>query len=377
MRIKLFLIITLLLVILLPSHGQSKVFDLKNQLSLQTGINFSDEAKTAYMALRYIPTFNITGDFKKDRSIDAELSLNSYANFYYTGGGLDEYNWKARPYRLWIRYSSPRFELRAGLQKISFGSAYILRPMMWFDKIDFRDPLQLTDGVYGLLGRYYFQGNVNIWFWALYGNENTKGWEVAPTQKQRAEYGGRFQVPLFTGELAASYHYRRADYSAFYVMQPAVSDPYFTDQLLGVDGKWDIGVGLWFEYSLKINDKENILFEEDEHYINIGLDYTFGLGNGLNIITEYFRYESNMSNNYSVISANYPFGLMNRMIAAVYYNWDTEDLYRFISFQRDTDYWSFNLMAFWNPEGASIYSSSSDRNLMSGTGMQFIAILNF
>lgn len=356
--------------------GQSGVFNLKNQVSAQSGLSFSDES-TGYIALRYIPTFSITGNLKKNRSFDAELSLNSYANFYYNGSDLDEYTWKAKPYRFWVRYSSPRFELRAGLQKISFGSASVLRPMMWFDKIDFRDPLQLTDGVYGLLGRYYFQGNVNIWLWALYGNENTKGWEVAPTQKEKPEYGGRFQLPLFTGELAASYHYRKADYSDFYMMQPGVTDPYFTDQLIGLDGKWDIGLGLWFEYTLKMNDEENIIFEEYEHYVNVGLDYTFGLGNGLNVITEYFRYEGTASNNYSVLSFNYPFGLMNRMVAAIYYNWDTEDLYRFISFQRDTDYWTFNLMVYWNPEGASIYSSSSERNLMSGTGVQFSAILNF
>ncbi len=370
-------VISLFVIIIYPSFGQSEVFDFKNQVSLQSGLNFGDDATTAYMALRYIPTFSISGDLKKSRTIDTELSLNSYANFYYENNKLDHYNWKTKPYRFWVRYSSPRFELRAGLQKISFGSASILRPMMWFDKIDYRDPLKLTDGVYGLLGRYYFQKNVNVWFWSLYGNENTKGWEVAPTQKKRAEYGGRLQIPLFTGEIAASYHYRRADYSTFYAMQPEVSDPYFTDQLFGVDGKWDIGPGIWFEYTLKKNDKENILFENYEHYINVGVDYTFGMGNGLNIVAEYFRYESNIYNNYSVVAMNYPFGLMNRMVVAVYYNWDTEDLYRLISFQRNTDYWSFNLMAYWNPEGASIYSSSTDRNLMSGKGLQFSAILNF
>jgi len=56
---------------------------------------------------------------------------------------------------MWIRLSTKQFELRAGLQKINFGSATLLRPLMWFDKIDPRDPLQLTDGVYALLARYY------------------------------------------------------------------------------------------------------------------------------------------------------------------------------------------------------------------------------
>ena len=69
-----------------------------------------------------------------------------------------------------MRYSSDQFELRLGLQKINFGSASMLRPLMWFDQMDPRDPLHLTDGVWGLLARYYFLNNANIWLWGLYGN---------------------------------------------------------------------------------------------------------------------------------------------------------------------------------------------------------------
>lgn len=50
-------------------------------------------------------------------------------------------------------------ELRLGLQKINFGSAQLFRPLMWFDKMDPRDPLQMTDGVWGALYRYYFRNN--------------------------------------------------------------------------------------------------------------------------------------------------------------------------------------------------------------------------
>ncbi|MBN1388372.1 MAG: hypothetical protein JW965_08005 [Bacteroidales bacterium] len=364
------------IILIYPSFGQSGILDMKNQLSLQSTLNFGDDL-TGQLGGRYIPTLSIKGNLKKNRSVDAEISVNSYANFYYADEKFNEHDWKLKPYRIWLRYFSPRFEIRAGLQKISFGSASILRPLMWFDKIDYRDPLQLTDGVYGLLGRYYFQNNANIWLWALYGNKDTKGWEIAPTRKNRAEYGGRLQIPFLTGEIAVSYHCRHADYSAFYVMQPGITEPFFTDQLLGFDAKLDIGPGIWFEYTWKINDDENILFVKNEHYLNIGMDYTFGLGNGLNIITEYFRFNSNTSNNYSTIALNYPLGIMNRIITAVYYNWDTKDLYRFISVQRDYDYLTLNLMAFWNPENVSIYGSPEGRNLMAGKGLQVMAILDF
>jgi len=160
-------------------------------------------------------------------------------------------------------------------------------------------------------------------------------------------------------------------------MQPEITDPYFTNQLMAVDGKWDIGPGIWFEYTYKKNDEENILFEKSEHYLNIGMDYTFGMGNGLNISTEYFRYEGKISNNYSVMAMNYPLGLMNRVVMAVYYNWDTSDWYRFLSLQHNTDYWTFNLMTYWNPEDAAIYGSADSRNIMAGKGLQFMAVLNF
>jgi len=372
----LFLIISLLALSLLPANGQSKVFDFNNMVSARANLNITDSAMYN-LGGRFIPEITLTGDLKNDRLIDMKLSANGYTSIELNGQGSEGQTYRIKPYRMWIRYSTPRLEIRAGLQKISFGSASVLRPLMWFDKMDFRDPLQLTDGVYGLRGRYYFQNNVNIWLWALYGNKDTKGWEVAPTQENRAEYGGRLQVPMVKGEVGLSYHYRKADFSTFYIAMPEVTDPFFRQDLLGLDAKWDIGPGIWFEYTLKRNDEMNTLFSRNEHFINLGMDYTFGLGNGLNITTEYFRYEGSASNNYSILAFSYPFGLMNRLVAAFYYNWDNNDLYRFINFQRDYDLLSLNIIAFWNPEGSSLYGAGEERNLMAGTGLQLMATVNF
>ncbi|GAI27146.1 unnamed protein product, partial [marine sediment metagenome] len=59
---------------------------------------------------------------------------------------------------------------------------------MWFDRIDPRDPLQLTDGVYGLLLRQYFLNNANIWVWGLYGNDDLRGWEYLPSEAKSVEF---------------------------------------------------------------------------------------------------------------------------------------------------------------------------------------------
>lgn len=370
------LLIFQLLLIPFLSHGQQPAVRLKNQLIGQTTVNFDDPLPYQF-GLRYIPTLDLSKEFRNDRKLDAQVSLNGYGNTFFNGFEYDTAEYAVDLYRFYIRYSTPRLEIRAGLQKISFGSATIFRPLMWFDKLDFRDPLQLTKGVYGLLGRYYFQGNVNIWLWGLYGNKGKKGWEVVPTTSKKPEFGGRIQVPLFTGEIALSYHRRNADFTDLYLMVPGVDSPFFNQDCFGLDGKWDIGTGIWFEYVLKLNEEENELFEEFEHYLTIGSDYTFNVGNGLNLTTEYFRYQGAEENNYIALALNYPFGLMNRIVAAVYYQWDNKSWYRFLSLQRDYDYWSFHLIGFWNPDQVPIAGNGDERKLYAGGGFQFMATVNF
>ncbi len=162
---------------------------------------------------RYIPQLNYSIELQKNRLIDFEYSANIYGNV-----GLDpfskfDFDGKIKNYRAWARYSTQQFELRAGLQKINFGSASILRPLMWFDQIDPRDPLRLIASVWGILARYYFFNNANLWLWGLYGNKNLKGWEVASTSKNKPEFGGRFQMPILKGEATLSFHHREATYA--------------------------------------------------------------------------------------------------------------------------------------------------------------------
>ena len=371
-----FYILLIFLATSLSAYAQNEFFRIKNLISSYSSLSFNDPAEYI-LGGRYIPTINLSANLKKGRSIDAELSVNASLDYYFKKGEVPSAEKDIEPYRGWIRYSSPRFELRAGLQKISFGSASILRPLMWFDKMDYRDPLQLTPGVYSLLGKYYFQSNINIWFWALYGNNDTKGWEVVPTQDEKVEYGGRFQVPLPSGELALSYHHRSGDYSLLYLMNPQITEPFFDDRLIGVDGKWDIGPGISIEYVYKLNDPDNYLMEKEEHYLNLGMDYTFNLGSGLNVVGEYFRYKGADTDNYAALALSYPFGLMNSVMLAIYYNTDKEDVYSLITLKRDYNYLSLNLLAYWNPAEAGLYTRPGDKNMLAGKGIQVMAVLNF
>jgi len=381
---KFYIIFLMFLTIVISVKGQSdfmKNIKIKGQLSAWLSPDPANSFQT-FTVIRYIPELSAKKELSKKVSIDAEISLNTFGSAFIHSFDNTDFDGNIKPYRMWIRLSTKQFELRAGLQKINFGSATLLRPLMWFDKIDPRDPLQLTDGVYALLARYYFQNNTNVWLWALYGNSGTKGWEMIPSFNDKVEYGGRFQTPVLTGELALTYHHRKADLSKINVQEPLSSTDVLNENRIALDGKWDIGIGLWFELSLTHQD-----FDISHLYyrkaINLGADYTFALGNGLNVMTEFFTYgvseevfSSSENIFFSTLSLNYPLGIVDNISTMVYYDWTNKDWYRFINWQRTYDNWSFYLMGFWNPDKFQIYNNQQDYSFFTGTGVQFMVVFN-
>jgi hypothetical protein len=353
----------------------------QGQLSGWVTVNPGQSFQTQ-IGLRYIPDLSIEKTISEKYALNSEISLNSFgSSLLHSFDDIDTAG-KLKPYRIWLRFSSSQFEVRAGLQKINFGSATLLRPLMWFDRIDPRDPLQITDGVYGLLGRYYFLNNASIWLWGLYGNDETKGWEVIPSDKNSLEYGGRVQVPLFTGEIAATYHHREADLQNQMFANPVSSKHLIPEDRIGLDGKLDIGIGLWFEGVLIHRDIDISLLRYQRLY-NFGVDYTFGLGNGLHVMSEYFTLETSdkaLSGgdgiSFSAVSLNYPLGLFDNLTGMIYFDWEHENWYRFVNFQRTFDNWSFYVIGFWNPDQFQIYQNQPEQNLYAGKGLQLMVVFN-
>jgi len=341
-----------------------------------------DESRKMQIALRYIPSLSIEKTISKRYTFDIEFSLNAYGFAQMHSFDNIETDGKIKPYRMWLRFSSSQFEARLGLQKISFGSAMLLRPLMWFDRIDPRDPLKITDGVYGLLLRYYFINNTNIWVWGLYENDEPKGWEINHTEDKSPEYGGRFQAPLFNGEIAFTYHHRRAALNQELYSQNQLGGPSVPENRFALDGKWDIGIGFWFEGVMIHQNSDNLPFPW-RRAINIGLDYTFDLGNGLNVLGEHFVLENSEkafgpgeSITLSALLLNYPLGLMDNIRAIIYYDWKNKGLYRFVNWQRTYDRWSFHLIGFWNPEQFLVYQNQKGDNLFAGKGFQIMFVFN-
>jgi hypothetical protein len=376
-----------LLILCGVTTSRARVLDLQGQASAWFAAAKTDSLRAACGA-RYIPSLGVELPVTQTLMIDAEISCNAcgYLEGIRSVQDYDSSDYAIDPYRLWARVSGSQFELRGGLQKISFGSATIFRPLMWFDQIDVRDPLRITEGVYAMLFRYYFLNNMNIWMWGLYGNEEVKGWEAYPTDSGNVEYGGRVQIPLFSGECGVSYHHRNASLSDISL------DP-VPESRIGVDGKWDVGVGLWLEGAVVRTDLSGIpeaflqqyplLRLDYQRYICAGLDYTFGIGNGVYALVEHFLTDlsdeawgsTNESQQLSAVSLRYSIGTLDELSGVVYYDWDKEEIYRYGKWTRTYDRWMINLIGFWNPE-AALYDRSDSYNTLLGRGIQLIIAYN-
>jgi hypothetical protein len=372
-----------LLFLLVFNNINAQEYYISGQLS--SWVTFSDnEISRTQFGIRYIPSISLQKYINEANFMDVLISLNGYVSGNTRALKSLEDGSALKPYRTWIRYASRQWEVRLGLQKISFGPAMLIRPLMWFDHIDPRDPLKITSGVYAALFRYYFLNNANIWIWGLYGNANTKGWEFLETEKDKPEIGGRFQYPLGMGELAVSYHYRRFVF-------PQESVQIFNSMKLdapehrfAIDGKWDYEIGFWFEACSQYQ-KNDFIPLPHQTFLTYGIDYTFDVGNGLNVLGENFlftvseqQFGSGPTTKLTSLLLNYPVGLLDQVRTIIFYDWENQDTYSFIGWQRSYDNWVFYLNLFWNPDqpGSFNFAGQSSSEYTGGKGFQILVVYN-
>lgn len=337
-------------------------------------ISTTEDFPLASGGARYIPETTVQTSCGSEYEISASLSLNGSLAYSRSSGGEG----RVKLYRAWARIATPRTEARIGLQKINFGSATLFRPLMWFDRIDPRDPLQLTDGVYALLARAYCSDNTNVWAWVLSGNEAAKGWEMLPSERKTPEYGGRIQIPLSTGELALSYHRRRV-----VVPRPLASAVAAPENRYGLDGKWDIGIGLWFETALH-HLRVDIPGLTYQRLWVVGADYTIALGNGFGITAERFRADNPQTpfgSSSSLVSLwalmiGYPVSILDRVSLMIFRDDKNHHWYRLLTWQQTYDTWMMYVLLFSNPGHAALSQLRSGGLALGGTGVQFMVVFN-
>jgi hypothetical protein len=409
--------VALLILLLLPVGARSLPGQVYGRGQLSNWVQWEKESWSENrFGIRYIPELS-WGEMKLGgMELDAEVAFKGRVNgvFNSPGVGWDEY-------RLWGRVSGDQYEVRIGLQKINFGSATLLRPLMWFDRIDPRDPLGLTGGVWGILGRHYFLNNANFWLWAVRGDDNPGGGNLLPSKEGGWEIGGRGQVPAGPGEIGMTVHARKVDptglfpgaifgglpesgslrenilnemeemYSQydffddegvtgerFAELEMMAEEP-FREWRLGLDGRWDWTIGIWIEGMVVHQDAPEPLCKYLQ-MMTVGADYTLPVGSGLHVLGEHLvsgfgegLFEREEMRHISAFSASYSPGMLDRLMAVGYYDWDEEMTARYVSWGRIYDNWSFYLNGFWNSADPAFSAGSASG---AGKGVQLMAVFN-
>ena len=206
------------------------------------------------------------------------------------------------------------------------------------------------------------------------------------TDQWKPEVGGRYQMPVGTGQMGLSTHYRKVHVPNLVSSIPN-NDFSLNEQRIGLDGKWDVGIGLWFESSVTLTDKKNYViptvFSVQDTW-NLGADYTIGLFNGLGVTVEYFRYHlgpqfltGGSAVNLIGTMLTYPVSMLDNLSAMVFYTPDKNLAYNYFSWSRTYDNWNLYAIGFWNPNVPLTISQSQNRNLFSGKGIQLMVSYNF
>ncbi|MDH3974635.1 MAG: hypothetical protein OEV42_10200 [Deltaproteobacteria bacterium] len=368
-KMKIFLfIITVMLS--LPYAGTAQSFEIRGELS--GWLTWRDNVPDDYLlGMRYIPEVTLSPSLFHNSKLDFMASVNAGFEAPTDRLVVNDDTSDVEFYRLWGRWSTKQFEARGGLQKINFGPARILRSLMWFDRIDPRDPFGLTEGVKGVLMRRYFVDNSNIWLWGLYGNDEVKGLEDIETDEETPEYGGRYQFPVEKGELAFSYHHRKIEKKVWLTDRGPARESAREDRI-ACDGFRDIGVGLWFESvaGRTAVDGGVSLWSE---FLTVGADYTFGTG--IHLLGEHFLMaagpdwdETAGVNSISAFSADYAVNILDSVNTIITYDWFNYKSQSFLGWQRTYDDWRINALAFSGPQ--------ENAGKFRGDGLQIIVTYN-
>ena len=371
-----------IIIFLLASSLAEAQSTTRGQASIGSFAAYSQDAEKSYLlGLRYIPEADFSVPFDNGRSLDVSLALNlSGANGRALSGAATD-SWQGKAYRATLRYSTPYSETRAGLQKINFGPAQVLRAEQWFDSLDPRDPLALTNGVWGIVHRRYFRNNANIWIWGLYGNEDLKGIEISPTAEKKPEWGGRLQLPAIGGSSALTLHHRN--------LEPSEGGDAAYERRAALDGRWDYGPGYWFEaVAAEYIDENGSSVESGRRMIlTLGLDYTFGVGNGLFVLgevmhatagDEWFDGEAVKSDVWALGSV-YPLGLSDQLSTLLIHSPDAGTTAWIGSLNHTLENWTFQASLFSYPEQSGSdgsEGSGDEKTILQGNGVQLHLIFN-
>jgi len=267
--------------LLTPLPGQG--LHLKGQLwgSITYGDDPASGRENVEETIGYIPTLSLGRQFGPLSVLDLEAAYQLGAVL--DGAleeGEDDIDRYGKLYRFWGRLATENLELRLGLQKIAFGPGMVLRPLMWFDTLDLRDPTGQTEGVGALRLKWYPWPNLALWSWV-----------VRPDYTEYASPGGRIEYTLGASEFGLTYHYNKYnlldDSHPDFASRPLLALD-SAEHRLAIDTRLDWKVGLWSEVVFaQATEKFMDGVKNDLLQVMVGGDYTFPWRNGVYVMVEH------------------------------------------------------------------------------------------
>lgn len=313
--------------------------------------------------LSYIPTLSIRQNLSISSLLDGEWAYHLKRN--YAGDSL--YNKIEKNHRFWIRFSNQKLEVRLGLQKLIFGPTQILRPLSWFDTFDVKDPTRQTDGVNALRVKWFPSNNISVWSWLI----NSDSW-LANNNLETLSLGGRAELSSSIGEMGLTFHFDPKN------SKPAIEQigvPIDRSQSrLGLDYRFDGFIGFWNESTLIKSEESEIILS------TIGADYTIPISNGILVMTETMYVLNKYENqNYSVIMASVPIGIIHMAMYISQFDWIENKEYHYFRWSSVFDSYSLNMIVSLNPkrDQYNMLESAFPNSLTGfGAGIQFMFIYN-
>ncbi|MBT3254640.1 MAG: hypothetical protein HN995_11955 [Candidatus Marinimicrobia bacterium] len=359
------ILIILLSLSALFANDRSLNLQWKGQASVIHASSFAGSFDESPTTMRYIPQLRLDFQISPANRLGFDAAVDVYN--YSLGDSLVDMDGDL--YRFTLRYDTPKTQVRVGLQKINFGPARMLRVLQWFDELDPRDPLALSPGVWAAMGRYYFDNGANLRLWTMadapdqsrsyWGDSDSWPWDA----------GGRLEYPIPAGTLGLTLH--SLDISN-------VSD--IKENRIAGDVRVDAVVGLWSEVMFaRIEDPTLTM---DVFSVMAGVDYTFGLGNGLYTALEMATTYQGTSGDEMpwqirsyAISANYTLGLSDGLTFYLYtldFPILESQTIPMLGWQHTSGNWLFYLALYDMPE----FTAGSGVSLPTGAGLQINIAFN-
>ena len=356
--------ILILIIVLIPSI-QGYTLSTKGMFTMDalTSNDIPSSWPSYESRLSYIPTLSIRQNLSISSLLDGEWAYHLKRN--YAGGLL--YNKIEKNHRFWIRFSNQKLEIRLGLQKLIFGPTQILRPLSWFDTFDVKDPTRQTDGVNALRVKWFPSNNISIWSWLI----NSDSW-LTNNNLETLSLGGRAELSSSIGEMGLTFHIDPKN------SKPAIEQigiPIDRSQSrLGLDYRFDGFIGFWNESTLIKSEESEIILS------TIGADYTIPISNGILVMTETMYVLNKYENqNYSVIMASVPIGIIHMAMYISQFDWIENKEYHYFRWSSVFDSYSLNMIVSLNPkrDQYNMPESAFPNSLTGfGAGIQFMLIYN-